>query len=158
MFYSDVIVISTSYPAPAGISIERRQAGAAFLPSWIADRSRRSVRCLREDRRPPISCVSCRRSLNIGNSSVMSHAGVICVWHMLIVHERQKRSIAANSVCNSYVLRVWGSFQVYASALGERPVRSDDTLRSDKFYCLFIAVIRHVLLRVSCFTACDAPW
>lgn len=66
--------------------------------------------------------------------------------HMLIVQERQKCSIAANSVCDLYVLRVRGSFPrnayvycVYAGALGERPVlcevRSDDTLNSDKFYC-----------------------
>lgn len=36
--------------------------------------------------------------------------------------------------------------------------RNDDTISIDQFSCLVIAVICHVLLRVSCFTYCDPSW
>lgn len=102
--------------------IHRKGASRRYHPAFLGARDRRR-NVLREDRRPPISCVLCRRSLCFGTRARISPG--ICVSHMLTVRKRQSCSIAANGVCYVYVVRVRGSFQrnayVYAGALGERP-------------------------------------
>lgn len=114
--------------------------------------------CRKHNVKPSTSCSFCavlRVSLQARSPS---HTRAFQARQIVNTRRNEKCAVVAREF---YVFCVCGSSQrsVYLSVIGERlpstSFRSDDTINTDNLYCLAIAVIRHVQLRVSCFSGCD---